>query len=109
MWTETFDDSGAAESAVAASDFDFAAGTALRVTETEEFVVVDLTACRADDLEHGLPGWWASNVSQYHLQCVIQIKVQAGAEQIVQKTLEMVMSKPTVEYDEGRQASQILM
>ena len=53
MWTETFDDSGAAESAVAASDFDFAAGTALRVTETEEFVVVDLTACRADDLEHG--------------------------------------------------------
>ena len=40
---------------------------------------------------------------------MIHIKVQAGAEQMVQKTLEMMMSKPTVEYDEGRQASQILM
>jgi len=53
-------------SAATDSELIFAEGTAPRVTETEEFVVMDLTACRADDLEHGLPGWWASNVQQYH-------------------------------------------
>ena len=83
-------------SAATDSDFGFAEGTAPRLTEEEEFVVVDLTACRLVDFEHGLPCWWASNLQQYRGRCVIQIKVQAGAEQMVQKTLEMMMSKPTV-------------
>ena len=73
-----------------------------RVKIADGCAIVDLTSCAANDLEQRLPAFWEKSVVQYQGKFVIEINVRPGFEQMVQKTLEMMMSKPTVEYDEGK-------